>query len=132
MSSESDYLLERIPTNASKEKSPLPSGRFPEVYINEIKNSWVAFIHFIGRHYIAEFLATFVLMVSSRIRLELGPQVCIHLMLVGLIWVAKISNPTICMTNSNPFRPLKWIFNSNVILNINYKSITGNICRTDS
>jgi len=27
MSSELDYLLERIPTNASKVKSPLPDGR---------------------------------------------------------------------------------------------------------
>ena len=62
MSSESDYLLERIPTNASKGKSPLPSEA--KIYINHIKNSWVVFIHFIGRHYIAEFLATFVLMVS--------------------------------------------------------------------
>ena len=64
MSSESDYLLERIPTNASKGKSPLPSGRVLVDRISEIRNSWIAFIHFIGRHYIAEFLATFVLMVS--------------------------------------------------------------------
>ena len=64
MSSESDYLLERIPTNASKGKSPLPSGRLAEIYTDRIKNSWIVFIHFIGRHYIAEFLATFVLMVS--------------------------------------------------------------------
>ena len=63
MSSESDYLLERIPTNASKGKSQLPSGA--EIYMQQIKNSWIIFIHFIGRHYIAEFLATFVLMVSE-------------------------------------------------------------------
>ena len=64
MSSESDYLLERIPTNASKGGKDSPSGGCAAVYIHEITKHWIAFINFIGKHYVAEFLATFVLMVS--------------------------------------------------------------------
>ena len=64
MSSESDYLLKRIPTNAFKAKGQLPGGKVLVESISKIRNSWIAFIHFVGRHYIAEFLATFVLMVS--------------------------------------------------------------------
>jgi len=60
MSSESDYLLERVPTNASK----LNKGSLSDGHFHVIRNWWIKFINIIGKHYVAEFLATFVLMVS--------------------------------------------------------------------
>lgn len=61
MSSESDYLLERVPTNSSKGYKGTLSSRLPLIFI---KQSWVSIVQKIGKYYIAEFLATFVLMVS--------------------------------------------------------------------
>ena len=58
MSSDSDYLLEQIAsTNASKE----PTNSSLLIKIREL---WKQAIYYAGKDYIAEFLATFVLMVS--------------------------------------------------------------------
>jgi len=58
MSSDSDYLLEQIgSTNATNE--PTNSS-----LLSKIEGLWKQAICYVGKDYIAEFLATFVLMVS--------------------------------------------------------------------
>jgi len=58
MSTESDYLLKRVPsTNTTKEPT--------NATVLKIQEIWKLVIFYAGRDYIAEFLATFVLMVSS-------------------------------------------------------------------
>ena len=57
MSTESDYLLKRVPsTNTTKE--PINAT------VLKIQEMWKLVVFYTGRDYIAEFLATFVLMVS--------------------------------------------------------------------
>ena len=62
MSSESDYLLKPVPTNATMENKPILSSG--DGLLNTAKQYWISFIQVIGKQYIAEFLATFILMVS--------------------------------------------------------------------
>ena len=57
MSSESDYLLNHIPsTNTTKEPT--------NAIVLKIRDYWRQAVYYAGRDYIAEFLATFMLMVS--------------------------------------------------------------------
>ena len=56
MSSESDYLLKRVPsTNTTKQ---------PANAILKVQELWKLAVYYAGRDYVAEFLATFILMVS--------------------------------------------------------------------